>query len=440
VHRDALLAAGMLVASIVAVLPYLRGGPGFFMDDWRNLARLETVGWLRAAEASRFASRPGAWAVETVLYPVLRDHAFAWTLALAVLNAVAAMAVLVALRRFTSERVALTVALVWVVLPNHTSLRVFPNVAPMVVGLILLAVAVVLIDSRRPVLGGLAVAAGGMCLEVMLLPGLVALVVLHLVRGRGDRRGVLIGIGVILLTGALMLIHPTYSPGGARRGTPVHVLPAHFGSGLTPAAPVAWVLSGVAAAGIAVALVQFARGRRSAGSGPWLVVAGLAVLALGVAAFVLKWPVGPRGQADRNFVVSSFGSAMVWVGIGRLVFERHRAVAVAAAVAFGAVLVHADVRFQQDWARSAGEARAMLLEVECRYSGAPPRNLAVGPWVPVYGDVRALHWFYLRDASRVLTGEPMDFVLAEDEVEWSDRPAELRLRWEELVAQGGCAG
>ena len=85
-RRDIVIVASFAAASILVVLPYLRGGPGFFMDDWRNLARLDTVGWLRSAEASRFASRPGAWAVETVLYPLLRDHAVAWVFALAALK------------------------------------------------------------------------------------------------------------------------------------------------------------------------------------------------------------------------------------------------------------------------------------------------------------------------------------------------------------------
>ena len=57
-RRDLLTIAGLGAASVLIVLPYLLAGPGFFMDDWRNLARLDTVGWMRAAEASRFASRP----------------------------------------------------------------------------------------------------------------------------------------------------------------------------------------------------------------------------------------------------------------------------------------------------------------------------------------------------------------------------------------------
>lgn len=436
-RRDLLLASGLLVASLVVVLPYVLGDPGFFVDDWRNLARLDTVGWLRSAEASRFASRPGAWAVETVLYPVLRDRAVAWVLALTLLNASAAMAVLVALRRFMSHRVALAVVLVWIALPNHTSLRVFANVAPMVVGLLLLAIAVVLIDSDRPVLGGLAVAGAGMCLEAMLLPGLVALVALHRMRGRGDRRGVLIGAGLVVPTGALMLIHPTYSVSGAHRGTPVHVLPAHFGSGLTAIGWVGWVLGALAAVGVTAGVVQFARGRRDPGNGPWLVMVGLMVMALGLAAFVLKWPVGSRGQPDRNFALSSVGSAMVWVGVSTVIFRRGGG-RLGAAVVAGVLLVHSNVAFQADWSRSARDARDMVLAVHCRFDGDPPPGLSVGPSVPIPGGVRPLHEFYVEDASRVLVGRPMRFELAEDPGEWVTAPPELRLTWRELLADEAC--
>lgn len=434
-RRDLAIVSILTVASLLVVLPYLLGGPGFFMDDWRNLARMDTVGWLRSAEASRFASRPGAWAVEMVLYPVLRDNAVAWVLALAALNAAAATAVFVCLRRFTAETVALVTVLVWIVLPNHTSLRTFPNVAPMVVGLTLLAIGITLMDSRRLVLGSIAVALGGFCLEVMLLPGLVALVALHLWRERGSRREAYIGATVIVTAGALMLIHPTYSIANAARGTPAPIWPAHFGSGLTTVTAIAWVLSISAVIGIVTAAAAFARGRRDTCDAPWLVLAGLAVMVVGLAPFVLKWPAAYRGQADRNFVVSSVGSAMVWAGIGYLVWQRSRVVAALAGVGFVGVMVATNITYQADWSRVARETPAMLRAVQCRYGDDVPEGLGVGPTVPGYGGIRAVHWFYLDDATRVVLGEPLEFDLTETDQEWRDRPVELQVTWDELLAE-----
>lgn len=434
-RRDLLTIAGLGAASVLIVLPYLLAGPGFFMDDWRNLARLDTVGWMRAAEASRFASRPGAWAVETMLYTTLRDHATAWVLALAALNTAAAAALYLVLRRFALANVALVTALVWILLPNHTSLRTFPNVAPMVVGLILLLIGILLMDSRHLVWGAVAVALGGFCLEVMLLPGLVALWALHLWRGRGTRREAWIGAAVIVVAGLLMMIHPTYDASSVIRGTPAQILPGHFGPGLTTVPAAAWALGLTAAVGVVAAVVLAWRGRGEAGSAPWLVLTGLAVMALGLAPFVLKWPAAYRGQADRNFVVSSVGSAMVWTGIGWLVWQRTRVGASVLGAGFAALLLSTNVTYQADWSAVALQTPAMLRAVQCRYDGEPPAGLGVGPTVPGRGGVRALHWFFLQDATRVVLGRPLEFDLTESDQEWRDRPEELQVTWDELLAE-----
>lgn len=438
-RRDLQIAGIMAVASVLIVLPYLLGGPGFFMDDWRNLARLDTVGWLRSAEASRFASRPGAWSVEMVLYPVLRDNAVAWVFTLAALNAAAATAVAVCLRRFVAEQAAVVTALVWIVLPNHTSLRTFPNVAPMVVGLILLTVGILLMDSRRLVPGAIAVALGGFCLEVMLLPGLVALGALHHWRGRGTRREAWIGAGIIVTAAGLMLIHPTYSVANAVRGTPAPIWPAHFGAGLTTVPAIAWTLSGIAIAGMAIAVVAVVRDRHRTTDGHWLILAGITVIVVGLAPFVLKWPAAYRGMADRNFVVSSVGSAMVWAGIGYLIWQRSRAIAAVAGIAFCTLMVSTNVTYQSDWSMIARQTPDMLRAVQCRYGDDPPKQLGVGPTVPGQGGVRALHWFFLEDATRVVLGRPLEFDLAETDQEWRERPEELQVTWDELLAEG-CDG
>lgn len=437
-RRDSAIAAGFVVACTVVVLPDLVRGPGFYVDDWRNLARIDTVGWLRSAEASKFASRPGAWCVETVLYPLLRDHATAWVVALVALNAATAMALFVLLRRFTTGTVAASVVLVWIALPDRTSLKVFANTAPMTFGLFLLCLGVIAMDAGRPVLGAVAVGLGGLCYEVMLLPGLAALVVLHLVAARGSRPAVAKAAAVVLATGGLMLIHPTYSVGGAARGSPRDVLPGHFGAGLSTIPAVSTALAVVAAVGIVVGLVAFGRGARTPGSGPWLVVVGLGVMATGLAIFVVKWPTGHEGQADRNFVVSSVGAAAVWVGIARVLLGRWRVGLAAAATAFAVVCGASAITFQANWVRSAADTRTMLRAVDCRFHGHPPPDLWVGPAVPVPGNVRAIQQFFLADASRVVVGHPMAFHLAEGEPAWARVPRDRRITWAELLASPRC--
>ncbi|MBX3286872.1 MAG: hypothetical protein KF703_16105 [Actinobacteria bacterium] len=434
------VAAAATVACVLVSLPFLLAGPGFYLDDWRNLARLDTVGWLRSAEASRFASRPGAWGVEMVLYPTLRDHAGAWVVVLALLNAATATVLYLLLRRFTPHRWAVAVVLLWILLPNHSSLRLFPNTAPMVVGLGLLALGLLVADEGHLVWGAVAISLGGMCLEVMLVPGLVGVVLIHRLRAVGTRRDAGWASAIIVATGLLMSIHPTYRPGEARRGTPGPALRGLFTSGLTPNAAIATLLGVIAVVGTVAAAVAWWRGERGVGEGPWLVATGLAVVVLGLVPYALKWPVGDRGQADRNFVVSSVGVALLWIGWGRVLLGRRRLALGAGALALAAVLVAANVRFQRDWAESADLSRDLLRGVECRYPDGPPEGFAVGPWVPVPGQVRPLHQFYLEDASRVVLGHPLRFTLAEGEDEWRDRPPELRATWDELVAEGrrGC--
>lgn len=226
-----LICLALFAACTAIVVPYVLDGPGFFMDDWRNRARLDTVGWMRAGEATRFASRPGAWAVETVLFAALSNNAFAWVVALVVVNSAAALALFLAFRQFATEALAVSVVLVWIALPNHTSLRVFANTAPMMVGLTLLGIGVLLMDRDRLVVGAVAVAAGGLCYEVMLAPGLVALVLIHRFRSRGTRREAAIGCGIVIAIGCLMLIHPTYRP-----GVPPGAAPGRYSLATSPVA------------------------------------------------------------------------------------------------------------------------------------------------------------------------------------------------------------
>ena len=43
-RRDLRIVVTLAVASVLVVLPYILHEPSFFMDDWRNLARLDPVG------------------------------------------------------------------------------------------------------------------------------------------------------------------------------------------------------------------------------------------------------------------------------------------------------------------------------------------------------------------------------------------------------------
>lgn len=167
-------------------------------------------------------------------------------------------------------------------------------------------------------------------------------------------------------------------------------------------------------------------------------VVGLAVLVLGMAAFVLKWPTWYRGQADRHNVVSSVGLAMIWVGIGRLVLARSRVVGVAAAAALGVVLVAANVTFQADWSRAATEARRVVQAIDCQERAGRAGPFVVGPEVPTPGGVRPIHTFYARDAAVVVAGRPLPVSFADSPAAWARVDPASRLTWAELASAPPC--
>ncbi len=435
--RQARSVIGALVAgNLLVVVPYLLDGPGFFVDDWRVLGRLHEVGVLRAAEWGKLASRPGAWVVDTILYGTLREHLLPWVLALAVLDAAATVAVYLLLRRFVGWRTAAAVAGLWVVLPDHTSLRTLPNAAPIVVALLLLAVGLLLVDDDRPVLGALVLCAGASCYEATFVPGLLGFLALHVRSGRGTPRTLRRGIALFVLTAAGLALHPTYAIDLADRGPAGPLLPAHVGAGLTASPRLATVLTVVAGVAAVAGAVEWWRGDRARGSGPWLMAAGAVVAASGLVAFAFKLPQEPRGIADRAFVVSSVGSALFWVGVAKLVRRRSRLATVLVGTAFLVVLLVADVTFQRDWSRSGADARALLRDVERCYPAGPPSQLTVGPAARYRGGVRSLHDFFVPEAAVAELGHPVRFHLAETEADWRKVPVRDRVTWTRILS--GC--
>jgi len=147
-------------------------------------------------------------------------------------------------------------------------------------------------------------------------------------------------------------------------------------------------------------------------------------------------------MADRNYVVSSLGGALVWVGVARSLADllprrpslRRVALGVAGAL-FAACLLWSNVVFQGDWARSAADATELLHAVDRRFDSSPPAELSVGPAVPSRNCVRSIHQFFLEDASRVVLGHPLDFRIAEHDGEWRSAPPDLQLSWEQLLGE-----
>ncbi|OWY60729.1 hypothetical protein B7486_67625, partial [cyanobacterium TDX16] len=251
------------------------------------------------------------------LFGAFGGHPLLLLAAVTVGNLLVAASLLVLLRRFVADRTALWVAVLWVVLPTHTTLTAWAGTTQIVVGLLLLLVGALLFVGGRPLLGGLAMAASVLCYEIvvpaaLLVPLVLATPVLPTRpdrppdRALGLRERVLAAVPVVLASG-WSITHSIYDV-DPHLPDVVEVWNAHLGLGLwgSRSAPDGLVvLSGALVAGFAAScLVAWAVGRRGRSEGPVLVLVGLVLMGVGLPV-ALTLGVMPLGFEDRVFGTST---------------------------------------------------------------------------------------------------------------------------------------
>lgn len=120
------IAAGALVALVLAeALYYAHLGAGLVLDDWRLADNTVVYGvgnTLRGGHDS--VSRPVAWLWFNGLYWVADSSPGRLLVVVTVLNAAVAVLLLVVFWRLLPKRLAVAVAVVWVLVPTHTALTV----------------------------------------------------------------------------------------------------------------------------------------------------------------------------------------------------------------------------------------------------------------------------------------------------------------------------
>jgi hypothetical protein len=335
----------IVVAVIVALaLPYLIAGPNFHADDWVFVRNARFDGALGAA-GSRQVGRLGAIVVYDLTFGAIGAHPLAIQIVQVLLWIAAGGAVLLALRRFLPARTALAVALVWLVVPTHSTLEHWASTAQALVALTFVAVGVIaLADATDRDTRGwpavIALAAAGACYEVTAAAALAALVAVPMLRQRRMRWDVVLrGAIVIALPLVWLFSHRTVYTVSRGALDPSLVLPGNLSLGLAPYGVGGRIVSSVALVGVLVAIARLVRPslRPPSTDAEGLAVAGLLVLAIGVlplAAFATNF----IGMDDRLTVVSGIGGAMVWVGIvGMVVRDVGRPELVA--IAFAALVV-----------------------------------------------------------------------------------------------------
>lgn len=377
-HPHLFLAA---LALLVAV-PYAVLGVGFVLDDWFALANAHFDGALAAAGHEQWLARPGQGLVYFLTFGLIGEHPLVFYAVQVVLSAVAAVLLYRLLHRLLEPTMALAVAALWVVIPNHGSLVRWPSAVGILVALILLLAAGLALTAPRPSLrtdigAALLLAASVLCYEATAPAGAAAALVLpYLAHRRWRWRVAILGCFALGVAVAWMLIffHPAKAA--------VHVtadltqmVPAHFGWGIAPKPGPAAVVGLLGLLGLVAVIVKASTIGGRARQVDWLVVAGLAIIVLGTLPFV-RYYYAPLGAGDRANVVAGIGTALCWCGLARLAWRWWRPFAAAATLVVVASMAAAGIEGDRAWHGAAELGRRVLAAVPAE---APEGTLVVGP-------------------------------------------------------------
>ncbi len=363
-------------------LPYAVLGSGFVLDDWFALRNAHFDGALAAAGHEQWLARPGQGLVYFLTFGLIGEHPLVFYVVQVVLSAVAAVLLYRVLRRLIEPGLSLVVAALWLVIPNHASLVLWPSAVGILVALVLALMGALALTTPQPTfateLGAtLLLTASMLCYEATAPAAAVAALALPWIVHRSWRwRGALMVWAGLGLAGVWMLvnIHPAKAAVHVA-GDFSQMLPAHFGWGVAPEPVPALVVYLLGLTGLGAVLV------RALGMGGrdrefnWLVLAGLALIVLGTVPFI-RYFYAPLGAGDRVNVVAGVGTALCWCGLGQLAWRLRRPVAATAtAVVLGSMIV-AGIEGNQAWHDAGKSARRILAALPSR---PPDGTIVVGP-------------------------------------------------------------
>jgi hypothetical protein len=292
--------------------------------------------------------------VYAVVFGGIGAHPLAILVVQVVLVATAAVLIDELLRKLgVDDRLSWATAALWVVIPNHTSLLLWPTAVAITVSLVLLLLGGVALAEERDAPAACILAAAVLTYEATGPAALALVVAIPLLQRRTDwRRPVAMGLAALVPAGLWVALHvPSVKEAGLARWADLRlVAPAHLGWGVFPDGPVTTVV-GLAA----LLLVALAVRRRDP-----LVIAGLVVIVVGTLPFV-RYFYEPLGAGDRVNVVAGVGTAMVWAGLlAFLAAHAPRPVAIAAAGCVVAAMGVASWQRSMAWADAADDADRIL--------------------------------------------------------------------------------
>ena len=420
-------------------VPFALRGPGFILDDWFTLYFRRFQGVLWAGGHGQLAARPGAWLTYLLEFGLIGAHPQAIYAIQTLLNVAIAVALFRLARRFVPESTALAIAVVWVVLQDHSTVDHWASTTPSQVSLLLLLVgglALVTATDRRSA-GVLAVAlfaASALSYEATLPVAAAALFAVPWVRRRAvPWRLATAQLVPLAVTGGWMLAHTQHHEHGWFSFGLLYT--SHFGWGITSNRSVGIAVGfaiAVVLAGLAAGLILHRLAPQTRAVLP-LLATGVVVIVLGTLAFA-RDPIDPIALGDRANVVSSIGAACMWTALGLLAWRWRRAVGAVLVTAF--VVMSAVARNQRDvdYARAGDDTVAILAAVRHSYPVPPGGVIVVGPAPILHHDITGLIG-EIREATTAYTGDiRYKVIMAKDKAAFDATPADRRLDYRPFLA------
>lgn len=414
-------------------VPYAAAGPGFFIDDWFTLRNAEVLGWWRSAGPDQWAARPGASLVYALTFGLIgRQPLLHFALAAAIVTATAVIIHHVG-RRLLPPLPAFCLALLWLLVPNHTSLEMWPSALNIALALLLLVIGLERLTTPTGRFRADLVAAallGASVLTYEATAPVAAVAVAIVAWGRTGRRrweAFVPSIAAIGGAGMWMLLHWHPEKKGLDAWIDVpQVIAAHFGQSVTGERVTASLLSTcVLVVSALVAYRGFRSGRDVAGD--WatrLLLAGWAVILLGALPFV-RYFYAPLGLGDRVTVVSGVGGAMVVVAAAAVLSRWWQIAGVVLAAFVVVVAIPQRVTMVRHYAIGADDSREILRHVAERWPSPPEYELVFGPEPIVERNVVAFYEMTL--PLRLLYGKPVPARLTFEPDEFFSVPTERRV-------------
>jgi hypothetical protein len=352
--RPAARSALFIIAAGVTIgTPYLLMGPNFILDDWIWIRNRHFEGFLGTGNHPQLLARPVAWPIHLALFGLFSERPVVVYLVQWGINIGVALAFAGLLRRFLPEPLARAAAVIWLLLPQHSSSWHWASTANAGAASLLMLLGLrSLIDAhrarRRPTAAAILLGAAILCYEATAPPSLLAAAlaawsVRHSPELRTQRLAV-----VVALTGALAWV-AALNPKGTQRGLfDFSLLPrVHFGFWTTGEPRIDLVIAAGLVLLLAWVLLRGTSDQRR------LAIIGAGTIVVATGAWV-TYRTAPFGIGDRANTQSSLGAAMVWTAAGATL--RRRSLIVMAVLLFLGAALPPRVQSARDWAWAGDEA------------------------------------------------------------------------------------